>query len=338
VDVVDLAVLRHMFPQGEARLWGSRLIVDPRISPREIGARVGLSEVAVRNRIAKMTAEGFIQGHIVWPNPQLFGASLRVMELPSRDLTDTDRILLALDRVDGVISARVMIDEDGRHVRVSFIDDAQVKTEERVRRIAAVADSNACITSLPEWLPSCPPRLPRLDWRVIFAIRSAPELPLNEHARRLGLSTKTVRRRFNELLDSQSMFWSLDANNSLLSVAACFIWLHGPTLRETVCQEIEHRIGSWIPAARGGIGEPPNPSAPWIFALFWLRSPAESDGLARVLLTIPGVTAVQRRFPSDGRSYPSWLDRKIGKELLLGEGTAFNAARRTMASEWLAAR
>lgn len=330
MDVVDFGIYRYMFPQGEGRFWTSRSVIDPRVSPREIGTRIGLSEVAVRKRFAKLRAEGFIQGYDPWPNPRLFGASLRVTELVARSLADADRILLGLDRIDGVVSAQVMVDEDARHLRVSFIEDTPARTAERFRSIAALADPAAPPSSLPEWLPPCPPTLSPLDWRIVADILEGPDLSLSEHAQRVSLSLKTMVRRFNRLIDTNCIFWALKSDSSILSVAACFVRLRSPSVREQVVRAIESRVGAWLPIAPGGLGEPPNPQPPWIAAMFWVRAPAATEELTRVLLGVTGVESVQRRFPCKVVSYPNWFSRNVEQQLAL--------ARASSGPPWMASR
>jgi DNA-binding Lrp family transcriptional regulator len=315
VDVIDFAIYRHMFPGGQGRFWASRSMVDPRITPRQIGERVGLTDVAVRNRLARLRDEGFIQGHEVWPHPGLLGASLRVAEIPLKKLADADRVVSGLERIVGVISARIMVDEDNRSVRVSYVEDSPDLTNARSRDLAALAGAEGPISSRPEWLPPSPTMLSALGWRVLLELRSEPELSLKDHAQRLGISLKTVTRWFNELLDQNAVFWVLQSDSSLLSVAAYFVWLRDPSVRSAVCGRIEERIGAWLPIVPGGLGEPPEPPPPWVAGMFWVRAPAESETLSRTLLSIEGVQSVQRRFPSNVVSFQGWFDRRLNEQV-----------------------
>jgi DNA-binding Lrp family transcriptional regulator len=318
LDAQDFAIFRYMFPNGEGRFWGSRSIIDPRITPREIGERVGLSEVAVRGRIAKLRAEGFILGADVWPNPRLFGATQHVLELTARDTSDADRILRSLRRIDGVLSARVMIDEDARHVRVSYVNDNPKGTERRTQSILRLTDHPPFAPPLPEWIPPCNRKMKPLDWRIVMELRNAPEAGLGVHAQRLGLTLKTVSQRFHALLDSNAVFWTVHVDNCLLPVAACFVDLKDPSSRDSVSRAIESRIGRWLPTAPGGLGEPPQPPAPWIAGMFWVPAPAATENLTRELMRIPGVRSVRRRFPSTAVNIPTWFDDQLEVQLSLG--------------------
>jgi DNA-binding Lrp family transcriptional regulator len=320
LDEVDFAIYRYMFPGGEGRFWGSRPVIDPRISAREIGDLVHLSEVTVRARVAKLRSEGFIEGYDVWPSPRLFGASLRVLELTARDTHHADRILFVLGRVDGVVSARVMIDEDSRHVQVSFVEDTPERRDRCAREIVRLSDAKIAIPSVPEWIPPCSRTMTPLDWRIVAQLRRSPELGLGEHARALGVTLKTLSRRFNELLDSHAILWTMSVDNSQLSVASCTVELEDPALRDEVSQRIETRIGGWLPVARAGLGESLDPPAAWIAAVFWVRSPAATEELIRKLLKIPGVRLVRRRFPSSTINVPTWLDRRLHEQLGSGPG------------------
>lgn len=321
MDVLDFALYRAMFPGGLGRFWFARSVIEPRISARQIGQRIGVSEVSVRYRLAKMRERRFLQGYEVWPNPAVFGASIRLVEILAKDAPDADRILRQLPRVDGVISARVMIDEDGRHIRVSLIDLGTDATETRVREVVALAsDPPSSIASIPEWIPSCPRDLRPLDWRMIGELRTRPELDPVALARRLGISRKTAARRLNELLDSSAIFWMLRADSSLLPVAAFFIGLRQPEDQPAVFREIEEKIVHWLPIAPGGLGEPPSAPPRWIGAMFWIPSPAATEPLTQQLLAIPGVAWAQRRYPGASISLPGWLDRQLAVRLGQAEG------------------
>lgn len=315
MDKLDFAIYRYMFPRGEGRFWGSQSIVDPRISSREIASHVGLSEVAVRGRISRLRHEGVLGGYEVWPNPRLFGVTQLVLELPARDTDHADRILRSLPRIHGVLSARLMIDEDVRRVRVSFVQDVASRTQRRTREILRLTDLPSSAPTLQEWLPPVTRTLGPLDWRVISELRRAPELSIEAHARRLGLTPKTVGQRFHWLLDSNAVFWTLITAHGLLPVAACFVDLVDPGHRESVWQSIQTRIVDWLPTAPGGLGEPPHPPPPWIAALFWIPSPAATEDLARDLIRIPGVRSVRRRFPSSAISIPNWFDAQLAAHL-----------------------
>jgi len=315
LDATDFAILRYMFPNGEGRFWGSHSIVDPRITPREIGERVGLSEVAVRGRIGKLRAGGLLLGSSVWPNPRLFGATQRVVDLTARDTEHAERMLRSLEQIRGVLSARVMIDEDARRLRVSFVSDTPERTSRRTRELLRLSDLPTSGPVATEWIPTCNWPMRPIDWRILVELRRSPGLSLSDHARHLGLTLKTVSQRFHGLLDHHAIFWALHVDNAQLPVAACIVDLEHPSVRETVRREVESRIVDWLPAAPGGLGEPPHPPAPWIAGMFWLPAAGASETLTRTLLRIPGVRSVRRRFPSLAISNPTWFDEQLGAQL-----------------------
>lgn len=49
---VDAAIYRALFRDSEARFWGSRAVVDPRLSLAEVSRRTGIARTTVQARFS----------------------------------------------------------------------------------------------------------------------------------------------------------------------------------------------------------------------------------------------------------------------------------------------
>ncbi len=315
MDVVDFTIFREMFPDGRGRFWGSRSIVDPRISAEEIAGRVHLSPSAVRARLRNLRSGGFLQGYEVWPSPRLFGCGLMTAIVPAKDTAHVDRIFDELRLVEGVVSAREMLGEEGRRVQVSYVSDAPESTARRTKLIVRLTAEGRMDPPGARWFPECTLDPSPLDWRTIKTLRSDPERPLPEAARALSVSLKTLTLHFHRLLDSHAILWVLKVDNALLSVGVYYIHLDGTRDRGDVESAVGARLPAWMPLAPGGAGEPPSERPPWIVGVFWLTSPSASRDVEQALLTVPGVVRVVRQFPGKAVNYAEWLDGKLRERL-----------------------
>jgi DNA-binding Lrp family transcriptional regulator len=307
----DIAVYRALFPRQEARFWGSESIVDPRITPSEIGRRTGMSRSAIQVRLRRWREVGFWNGYEVWPNPRLFGVSLATIDVPASSPAAVDDLLEALRMIEGVVSARDLLDETGRTVRAYVIQDGSRGLERRRRLIARVAGVSGELPCHDYWVPEFEGSLSRLDWKIVAYYRAFPEAELSRASSDLGITPKTLTRRRDRLLDSGAIWWLLSTNSELFSVAAFYARLAKPETRHRVKDELAALVQGWIPCADDGFGRRPSETLDVVAGLCFVNSPASMDRVARQILGIPGVGSVQWRVPREFRSYGEWIDRAI---------------------------
>ena len=163
MDALDFAILRRLSPDGEARFWGTRRLIDPRVSAREVGDAVGISETGARARLRSLAERGYLRGLQVWPNPSLFGASLASVEIPVTDTRQVAKLFAELSLVEGVTFARDLLDETDRKVRVFFVSDNPTAAARRVGLLRRLSPSGSIRGPDPYWIPPCTKELTGLD-------------------------------------------------------------------------------------------------------------------------------------------------------------------------------
>lgn len=286
-------------------------MIDPRISATEVARRVQLSRTAIQSRLRTWRRIGFHLGYEVWPNPRLFGARICTIDIPVDSPAQVDRMFDDLGLIEGVISARDLLDEDGRTVRAYVIDDGEVGLSRRLRLLRRVAGLKEVPEIQPYWIPTPSDALSAMDWRILSLYRGYPEASLSEAATTLGISTKTLSARRDRLLDDRAMWWLMNTQSSRFPVASFFISVSDPSLVPLVKHSLETLPLGWIPCADDGFGLSPDPPIRVVSGLSFVDSPASIDDVVRDISRCEGVESVRWRIPRGFRSYREWYDRHI---------------------------
>lgn len=311
MDKLDLAIYRALFEDQEARFWGSRSIIDPRISVAEVARRVHLSRTAVQSRLRGWRQTGFLLGYEVWPSPRLFGVRLCTVDIPVGSLGEVDRLFEELALVEGVISARDLMDEDGRTVRAFLIDDSSSSLTRRRRLIRRVAGLAEDPETHPYWIPEAPTTLSTLDWRVLMYYRAFPAATLSQASASLRVTAKTLSVRRDRLLNEHAMWWLMNTRSSRFPVAFFYIQVSDSKASVSVKRALETAPTGWLPCADDGFGLAPRPVHSIVSGLSMVESPASIDDVVREVAQYEGVVSVQWRIPRGFRSYREWYDRQL---------------------------
>jgi DNA-binding Lrp family transcriptional regulator len=284
--------------------------VDPRVTPTDIARTVGLSRTAVQARLRAWRQSGLYLGQEVWPNPQLFGARLCTIDIPCPDATDVRRLLDDLALVDGMVSARVLMDDDGRTIR-AYLADLEGRSGARQRRVAQrVLGLEEELRGEPYWLPEPTIAPSNLDWRILRYYRAFPDELITAASSDLDVSQRTLTARRERLLSSRSIWWLLTMQGRRFPVVSFYLTLRERGTGRDVQRSLAARFCDWIPCADGGFGLPP--ATPGMIAgLSWVDSPSAIDEIASELSTFPGVGTVRWRIPMTFRSYPEWFDQLL---------------------------
>jgi DNA-binding Lrp family transcriptional regulator len=315
VDPVDFAIYRFLSPQGEARFWAGRRLIDPTIPAREIAERVGLSENGVRARLRGLLQRGILQGAAVVPNPSLFGVQVFVAELPIASAGEVPGVLRDLALVEGVIFARDTLDEGNREVRVHFVSESDSTTARRATLIRRLSPSGQLRAPQPYSIPQCERELSPLDWRLLRALYRAPDATIAETARTVGISLKTTARRAHELVASRACWWTHGPKSEELPLALIRVDVRDPKHRESVAGTILQEAAAWMPVAGDGLGLDPESAATVVAGLVPADAPTVLERMVEKLIEIPGVVAVHRTFALGSRTYPEWFTDRLAERV-----------------------
>jgi DNA-binding Lrp family transcriptional regulator len=192
LDELDLGIIRRMglapflvWPHPPAGL-----------RPAALARALHTSTDTIKRRLAAMRKQGVFHGTKAFPNPRLLGlrtASLHFSMQPG------DRRRIApqqVTEVEGVLGVFDMVGGD-RCIDVAYPHDTSLhEIQDRLRSLLGVASSHFVDFATPT--PGI--ELSPLDWRIVRALRSKPDTSLESVAKSLGLSLRTVKRRFDRMV------------------------------------------------------------------------------------------------------------------------------------------
>lgn len=191
LDAKDLRILRLMGVQPFADWPRDR----DHLKPSYAATQLGLSGEAAKTRIRRMEKEGIIAGYEIYPNFSLLGYVCVgfLFHLPRPATAQTMSDLRAVDGV-GVVERYL-----GAAIRVDLFEKTPDALERRVQLVSRVLGATG--HSRYAAYPSNPvARQPtRLDWRIIHALRGRATRPLADVASDLGVSVRTVNRRYERM-------------------------------------------------------------------------------------------------------------------------------------------
>ncbi len=310
MDALDFGIYRFLSPGGEARFWAGRRVLDPRITPREIADRVGLSESAVRTRIRHLTEAGYLRDRMVVPNPSLIGATAYVVDVPVRAPSEAERILRDLRLVGGVIFTRDVLDEDRRSLQVFLAAEGAIAASRIAALLGRLTPDGSALAARPYYLPPCEVELSPLLWRVVYCLRSRPDASLAEIAASARVSLKTAARCFHRLLDAHACWWTHGPESEEFPLALVRADLRRPSLRATVLAALSDGPLPWMPLARDGFGVAPELTATIVAGLVPADAPVALERFLRRLAGIDGVATVRRTFALGSAAYPAWFPER----------------------------
>lgn len=318
MDATDLRIIRCMYPDGVWVPWG----VDPRVTPGEIGRRIGLGRIAVWSRIRHWIREGFFRPYEVRPSYRLLGVGLNQAHLHVSDPVDAENVMDELELVDGVTSAWVGFgdtysSESVERVSAYFVDDRAEDVERRMRVFRRLADRRRVDGPYAFDPPRVELTPTSLDWRIIAALHANPRASLTRVAEGLGITLKTLVRRRDRLLDERALWyhprfdWGLHPSVALRFICA------DPGERPRILRTIEARFESCLPLSTDEIGYPREALAAASF--LGVRVPARSaDAMQDLMIDlakIPGVVRVRRDFQGPWRYYYRWIEQAIAARI-----------------------
>jgi DNA-binding Lrp family transcriptional regulator len=321
MDPLDFAIYRYLSPDGEARFWAGRRVIDPMITPRQIaervqiGERVGISESGVRARLIHLAERGFLKDKIVVPNPALFGGRVFVADLPVRQPGEVDHTLHDVSLVDGVIFVRDIMDEDQRKLRVHFISDSDAAAERQAALLGRLSSKGKVLVPEPYYTPPCESELSSMDWRVLEAVWRRPDTTFAEIAGTLGITLKTAARSYRHLVDSRACWWTHGPASEEFPLALVRLDLRSPKDREPLAGWIDKETRLWMPVAGDGFGVEPGDAAAVLAGIVPADAPTVLERFLRECAKVEGVVSIRRTFPLGSAIYLTWFADRLRRAL-----------------------
>jgi DNA-binding Lrp family transcriptional regulator len=183
-------------------LWGSPSLWSQKKTYVEIARKLGVDEETVRNRVKVLKESGFLLGWKFLPNFALFGRTSYFVFLEFQNEDEKEQAISKVAKEDGVI---LIANIYGNSLLVTMADDPKVNSAaKKVSELAESAESFATPgMNLPGLLSF---KMTKTDWQIIKLLLRDAERKLAEIAKEVKLSTKSVNRRLNEMMNSRAIF------------------------------------------------------------------------------------------------------------------------------------
>lgn len=301
---LDIAMLREMYRNGAVNLAG----IDPRLNVTRVAQSLKIGRARVAARMRWWKESGFLQKYAVWLNPSLLGwhgawVSLRVDHHRSKE-----DLFRRLGLVDGVISA---MDFLGDWVSVAVVAPDPASLQRRVGLLRHLVGVMEVETPTPWHIPEPKRALTPLEIRVVRALREKPTATLHDIARRVGVSTRTMTRRYSELVEEWAIWFVPIFDFTALSVSVVSLNIHvAPgTTRESVSRRLRSRFPLTLDFTTTGVGPDISPQDLVFFVT--LPSVASLEELERIASSVEGVERVESYIMIRILEYPDWFDSHL---------------------------
>lgn len=308
MDEVDLAILRELGRKQAAGLGN----LDPQLSLNEVADRAGLPPSTVSKRVRDWEACGFLTGRYVWPNPSLLGSKLAALSVHAPGLSNRPALVEDLGLVDGVLLVFEHV-EPWLGLLVAYEDRTVLERRRRlIERIAGVEAVDEVIPT--RWTVDV--EVTALQWRLIQTLFERPHAALHEVADVLGVSTRTVSRKLEPLLEEE-VLWSvfeLDFRRwTGSSMTRLLVTLAEDADRSRVVDEIEAEIEDLMFISNSVHGPQAAPG-PWLDLLTPLPTAASIPEARRSVAAIDGIQEVEALVPRGLHVFDHWFQPELRQQ------------------------
>jgi len=299
-EPLDLDILREMYRDSPANLAA----IDPRLNATRIAKRLRVGRARVAARLKAWNKSGFLVRYDVWLNPALIGwqgawVSIRV-DHPHAKPT----LLGHLAMIEGAVSGLELI---GEWVSLGLVAPDAASLERRIGLVRGLAGVRSIEDPVLWDLPKPKRALSALDIRIVRALREHPTATLSDTARRVGISTRTMTRRYSALIDDSAVWFVpiLDFRAISYPVVSVGVTLRPEAGRETVARQIRTRYPLTLDIGASVAGSPAH--------IFFVVPPsaAHLEELERFVGAIKGVINVEAQVMVRIHCFSSWFDRHL---------------------------
>jgi DNA-binding Lrp family transcriptional regulator len=304
LDALDLAILREMYRDRAVNLAG----IDPRLNATQVAHRLRVGRARVAARLRAWKESGFLRRYDVWLNPALLGwpgAWVGVRVEHPRQKAD---VMRRLGLVDGAVGGMEFL---GDWVSVAIVGPDEASIARRVDLLRGLAGVRE--VEPPVFWQALPPRRPltSLDIRIVRALRERPTATLSETARRVGVSPRTMTRKYADLVNDRAVWFVpiFDFTATPHPVVSLSLLVDDGVSKDSVARTLRRRFPLVLDFSTAGLG-PDLPAESQIFFVV-LASAASLEDLAHFAETIEGVKGVETYVFVRMFAFPDWFDRHL---------------------------
>jgi DNA-binding Lrp family transcriptional regulator len=158
-----------------------------------------------------------------------------------------------------------------------------------------------------------PPKreLSPLDIRIVRALRENPTALLSTTADQVGISTRTMTRRYANLVENRDVWFhpSFDFRAFSSPVVLLAVTLRPETDRRSILRRIQTEYP--LSLAFRGMPERPGPDVGGLLGLVMPSSAAHLEEVEQYVASIEGVEELEANVVVRLHSFPDWFDRHL---------------------------
>lgn len=318
MDALDVAILRTMGIDP----WG-RDPKDPALlKAGRIAKELGVTPERVRDRIARLEKAGVIRGYQLVPNFRLFGMHSSCYYLRFRDEARIPEVASQLDNLDRMAGVWFYV---GPVVCVDVTYRTPPELERVLRVLTALAGESEFYKFYDLEMPMLRRPLSNLDWRILKALRGRAMRPLREVASEIGVSTKTVQRRFDRMAKDGAFFIVPRLDWRKVPDAFLFAFLVEYAPESTT--GTERALRKVLEPALVGAYCPTTPQLGHYAAMLFATSLEQVDAYREAAARVKGVRRVEVMIARGGKAAFSWVDDAIEARIAETAATPFAPPR-----------
>jgi len=303
-ETLDIDMLREMYREGAIEFAG----VDPRLNATRIARELGVRRARVSARLKAWRDSGLLRRYDVWVNPALFGwqgAGFNLRVHHPRAKADLFSRLAALE---GAVSGVEFL---GEWITFGVVTPDAAALERTLRIIRGLAGVREVDVPAPWRI--LPPRreLSPLDIRIVRALRENPTAMLSTTADKVGISNRTMTRRYANLVEDRDVWFHpiFDFRAFSCPVVALGVTVRAETDRNSILRRIQTKYP--LSLAFRGMPERPGPAAGGLLGLVMPPSAAHLEEVELYVASIEGVEELEANVVVRLHSFPDWFDRQL---------------------------
>ena len=294
LDDLDMKIIKEL---GGSRppLW------NVRESYSNISKRLGVDEETVRMRVNRAKERGFLPTWLVMVNPLLINCREAHLAKEVREEARKADGIFKIKILDGVY---YIDDFRGREIMVGMYYENGKSLTRSVERIETICESQKlALWDSPFQRPDL--QMNRLDWRIIDAMGQDARRDLDEVAKLLRISARTVQRRLSAMVEGRAVYLSRPPNVNVVGGLMCNFLVFCPDRDKK--RAADEAILSTI--SRIGATD----TSPEEYSTFGISCEnfAEADKVTEKIKAIDGVESVRMRIVKDIIFVEDWLRYQI---------------------------
>ncbi|MDG6917310.1 MAG: Lrp/AsnC family transcriptional regulator [Nitrososphaerota archaeon] len=306
LEPLDIAMLRAMYREGGISFAG----FDPRLNANRVAQALHIGRARVAARLRLWRQSGFLSHYSVLVNPRLLGLIGGSVAIRCGSAKERSEMLSRLKLVDGVISAVEFL---GNWVSVEVLAPDETTLKRRRDLLRSLCTSAAPqVDPLFLWnIPRPTRELTPLDLRIVRALRDRPTASLAEMAHRVGISTRTMTRRYAALLDDWAVWFSPVFN--LRALVNPIVWIEATVEDDRAKANLTRALQAEYPNSIPMVQMPnaSDPSVNWVLLITALPSIARLDDLEEFLASQPGLLEHETLVMVTMHDFPEWFDTHL---------------------------